>query len=173
MHKSLPWLLAAVVIGLDRITKILVQSKLEFGSWMPVFPGFGISHVHNRGIAFSFFSDGGFASRIALHAVIFTAVIVIAWMLVRQQHRGWLIGSAFGLILGGAIGNLIDRILYGWVIDFIHVWVRFGGKEHSWPDFNIADSAITIGACLLILSEFAASRAARSEKVNDDASDTD
>ncbi len=173
MHRGLPWLIACAVIALDRVTKIMVQSKIELGSWTEVFPGFGISHVHNRGIAFSFFSGGGFASRFVLHAVIFTAVIVIAWMLIRQQHRGWLIGSAFGLILGGAVGNLIDRILYGWVVDFIHVWIRFGGKNHSWPDFNIADSAITTGACLLIISEFVANRAPKSETVDENAPDSD
>jgi signal peptidase II len=63
-------------------------------------------------------------------------------------------GLAFGLILGGALGNLIDRVMFGWVIDFIHLWVRVGDRSWAWPDFNVADSAITVGACLLILNEF-------------------
>ena len=172
MKKLLPWIIAGVVIGLDRLTKILVQTNLELGSWKPIFPGFGLSHVHNRGIAFSLFADGGLISRVVLHSVIFTAVIVIAWMLVRQHQRCWLIGSAFGLILGGAIGNLIDRILYGWVIDFIHVWIRMGGKEYSWPDFNIADSAISVGACLLLLNEFFCGKSSETKDIEADAPDS-
>ena len=58
------------------------------------------------------------------------------------------------LILGGAVGNLIDRVLYGWVIDFVHLWVRIGDRTVSWPDFNVADASISVGAVLLILNEF-------------------
>ena len=173
MRRALPWLIAIVIIGLDRLTKMLIQSHIEFGSWVSVFPGFGLSHVHNRGIAFSLFADGGFFSRIVLHAVIFTAVIAIAWLLVRQHHRGWWVSSGFGLILGGAIGNLVDRVLYGWVIDFVHVWVRLGDKEYSWPDFNVADSAITVGACLLLIGEFSRSDSKKHDARDEDAPDSD
>jgi signal peptidase II len=85
--------------------------------------------------------------------VILTAVVVIAWMVVRHGHHRILSGLAFGLILGGAVGNLIDRVLYGWVLDFLHVWIRVGDKTWSWPDFNVADSAITVGAVILIFTE--------------------
>ena len=160
------------MIALDRVTKYLVQDRLDMGSWTPVFPGFGLTHVHNSGIAFSLFADGGLTSRIILHAVILIAVVVIGWMLVRQNHRGWMAGIGFGAILGGAVGNLIDRVLHGWVVDFIHVWVQIGGKMHSWPDFNIADSAITVGACMLIIHELRAGRSDDPPNEND-ASDTD
>ena len=102
-----------------------------------------------------------------LHLVIFTSVVIIAAMLVRHAHNNRLAGVAFGLILGGALGNLIDRILYGWVVDFIHVWARIGGRTLSWPDFNVADAAISCGAVLLIISEIVNARGKE-----DDAPDT-
>ncbi len=153
MRPTLPWIIAALIVTLDRVTKNLVMDRIEVGGWLPVFPGFGLTHVHNTGIAFSLFRDGGWLSRILLHGVILTAVVLIAWMALRHGRHKLMAGFAFGLILGGAVGNLIDRVLYGWVVDFIHVWVRVGGRSWSWPDFNVADSAITIGAGLLILGE--------------------
>ena len=154
MRTALPWITATLVVILDRITKMAVMDHLAEGAWEPVFPGLALTHVHNPGIAFSLFSDGGPVSRIVLHGVILTAVVLIAWMLQRHGRHQLVAGTAFGLILGGAVGNLIDRVLYGWVVDFIHVWVKIGDRTWSWPDFNVADSAITVGAILLILSEF-------------------
>jgi signal peptidase II len=158
MKSVLPWLTAALVVLADRATKLLVLELLEVGSWTPVFPGFALTHVHNTGIAFSLFSGGGWLSRALLHGVILTAVVLIAWMARRHGHHRVMAGFAFGLILGGAIGNLIDRVLYGWVIDFVHLWIRIGERTWSWPDFNVADSAITVGAILLILNELTAGR---------------
>jgi signal peptidase II len=157
MRGLVPWLTALAIVVLDRLTKAAVMRHLEHGQWQEVFPGLTITHVRNSGIAFSLFADGGPLTRILLHLVIFTAVVVIAWMVVRHGHHRLLSGFAFGLVLGGAIGNLIDRVLYGWVLDFIHVWARIGGRTWSWPDFNVADSAITTGAILLILIEILSS----------------
>jgi len=156
MRSLLPWVTAALVVALDRATKLLVVERLAVGSWTPVFPGFALTHVHNTGIAFSLFSNGSWLSRVLLHAVILTAVVLIAWMARRHGHHHLMAGAAFGLILGGAVGNLIDRVLYGWVIDFVHLWVSIGGGSWSWPDFNVADAAITVGAIMLILNEFLA-----------------
>jgi signal peptidase II len=153
MRSWIPWLTAVLIVVADRLTKSTVMRHLEHGDWHPVCPGLTITHVRNPGIAFSLFADGGPLTRVALHLVILTAVVVIAWMVVRHGRHRILSGFAFGLILGGAVGNLIDRVLYGWVLDFIHVWVRIGERTWSWPDFNIADSAITTGAVLLILIE--------------------
>jgi signal peptidase II len=153
MKRWIPWLAAVVIVIADRLTKIAVLENLEHGAWRDVFPGFTLTHVRNPGIAFSLFADGGPLTRVLLHLVILTAVVVIAWMVVRHGGNTILSGLAFGLVLGGAVGNLIDRVLYGWVLDFIHVWVRTGDKVWSWPDFNIADSAISVGAVLLILTE--------------------
>jgi signal peptidase II len=157
--RALPWVTALHIIAHDRITKKLVQAHVEQGALVPVFPGFAVSHVHNRGIAFSLFADGGLLSRVILHFVIVGAVVVISWMLVRHGKRGCIAGLGFGLILGGAVGNLIDRIAYGWVVDFLHCWIRLGGRYYSWPDFNVADSAITVGAILLVVYEFRGQRA--------------
>lgn len=169
--KRIPWLTALLVLLLDRVSKQLVLDRLHEGSLVPLFPGLAISHVHNRGIAFSLFASGGPLSRALLHLVIVGAVVLIAWMLVRQGHRGPLAAVGFGLILGGAVGNLFDRIVYGWVVDFIHVWARLGDRLFTWPDFNVADSAISVGAAFLILHELRAHRQANREAK--DAPDTD
>lgn len=154
MRRWVPWLTAMFVVIADRLSKMAVIRNLEYGEWTAVCPGLSITHVRNPGIAFSLFADGGPLTRILLHLVILTAVVVIAWMVVRHGQNRILPGIAFGLVLGGAVGNLVDRVIYGWVLDFIHVWVRFGGRTWSWPDFNLADSAITVGAGLLIIIEF-------------------
>ena len=154
MRSWIPWLTALAVVVADRLTKMAVLDSLDHGSWHHVFPGLTISHVRNPGIAFSLFADGGPLTRVVLHLVILTAVVVIAWMVVRHGRHRVMSGIAFGLVLGGAVGNLFDRVLYGWVLDFIHVWIRVGGRTWSWPDFNVADSAITTGAILLIFIEF-------------------
>jgi signal peptidase II len=168
MRGVLPWLTAALVVVADRITKGMILAGLEPGAWVEVMPGIALTHVHNRGIAFSLFAGGGPLTRILLHLVIFTSVVIIASMVVRHGHHSRLGGLAFGLVLGGAVGNLIDRVLYGSVIDFIHLWTRIGGRNLSWPDFNVADASITIGAVLLIANEL---RGHRTER--DDAPDTD
>lgn len=173
MLRFIPWAIALVIVGLDRATKMAVQEHLPVGSMVPVFPGLSISHVHNRGIAFSLFADGGPMSRIVLHIVILSAVALIAWMLIRHSHDRLLPVAAFGLILGGAVGNLVDRVLHGWVVDFIHVWIQLGGKTYSWPDFNVADSAITVGACLLVLFELRGHGASQEAATDDHAPDPD
>lgn len=166
MRALLPWLTAAAIVVLDRITKMAVLDRLAPGSWTEVVPGFALTHVHNPGIAFSLFAGGGPLTRVILHVVIFTSVVIIAAMVVRHAHGSRLAGLAFGLILGGAVGNLIDRVLYGWVIDFVHLWARIGGRTLTWPDFNVADAAISCGAVLLIASEL------RGGRRRDDAPDT-
>ena len=167
MRSWIPWLTALLIVVADRLTKMAVIQNLDHGGWHHVFPGLTITHVRNPGIAFSLFADGGPLTRVLLHLVILTAVVVIAWMVVRHGRHRILSGLAFGLILGGAVGNLVDRVLYGWVLDFIQVWIRVGGRTWSWPDFNVADSAISTGAILLILFELV-----RPEKA-DDAPDSD
>ncbi len=155
LKRLLPWITAIVILVLDRWTKGLVLEHLPYSPMTEVklLPGLSLTHVHNSGIAFSLFADGGPLSKILLHAVILTSVVVIAWILVRHSGDRITTALAFGLILGGAVGNLIDRMLYGWVIDFVHVWIEAGGRIHSWPDFNVADSAITVGAVLLVIAE--------------------
>lgn len=158
LRSAIPWLTAALIIVADRLTKIAVVRRIPEGDWVDIVPGLALTHVHNPGIAFSLFAEGGPLSRLVLHMVIVMAVVVILWMVVRHGHHHVPAGLAFGLILGGAVGNLIDRILFGWVIDFIRVWARIGDRVWSWPDFNVADSAITVGAAVLIISELVSAR---------------
>jgi signal peptidase II len=168
MRSWIPWLTAAAVVLVDRATKSAIMRTLDHGEWQHIFPGFTLTHVRNPGIAFSLFAEGGPLTRVILHLVILTAVVIIAWMVVRHGRHQLSAGIAFGLVLGGAVGNLIDRVLYGWVLDFLHVWVRIGDRTWSWPDFNVADSAITVGAIMLILIELI-----RPEPVEEHASDPD
>jgi len=104
MNRFVPWLTVILVLALDRVSKLLIMDRLEVGQWIAVLPGFSLSHIHNRGIAFSLFSSGGGLTRVALHIVIVAAVVLIAWMLVRDGARSPTLGVGLGLILGGAIG---------------------------------------------------------------------
>ena len=149
----LPWVTAAVILFSDRLSKLWIMKNVPLGASEEIMPGLSLSHVHNPGIAFSLFADGGPLSRLLLRAVILTSVMLIAWMMVRHGKGRRVVAFSFGLILGGAFGNLLDRVLYGWVVDFIHVWVRAGNKIWAWPDFNVADSAICVGAVFLVISE--------------------
>ncbi len=170
MRRTLPWFLATLVLVLDRITKMAVLRTLPEGGFVPVFPGLAVVHVHNRGIAFSLFADGGPLGQRLLQIVILAAVVFIAVIAYRHAHGSAFAAVGLGLILGGAVGNLVDRLLYGWVVDFIHVWVQLGERVYSWPDFNVADSAITVGAVFLVANELRRRPAGAEEN---DASDPD
>lgn len=142
-------LLALVVIILDQITKYLVIGQFEYAERLPVIPGFfDLTLLYNPGAAFSFLADHGGWQR--WFFTVFAAVVsgVLAWMLVR--HRGsTAFNIAIGLVLGGAIGNLLDRMLLGHVTDFL----LFYQGSWAFPAFNLADAAITVGAVLWILDE--------------------
>ncbi|MFW1677256.1 signal peptidase II [Pontibacter sp. JAM-7] len=144
----LRWLwLAVVVVGLDYMTKQLAVSLLSYGDPHPVLPVFDLTLLYNYGAAFSFLSDAGGWQRwlFVLIALAVSAVLVI-W-LKRTERQLWWLGLGLSLILGGALGNLYDRVMLGYVVDFISVHYQ------SWyfPAFNLADSAITLGAILLII----------------------
>lgn len=139
-------LLSLVVIALDHITKFVATSSLDYGIPVPVFAGFNFTLVHNMGAAFSFLSDaGGWQRWFFTILAIGVSIWLVLWLR-RLSARMWVECAALSLILGGAIGNVIDRVRLGYVVDFIDVYY---GTWH-WPAFNIADSAITIGAGLLI-----------------------
>lgn len=144
---GLAWLLlSTVVIALDHITKFVATSSLDYGIPVPVFSGFNFTLVHNMGAAFSFLSDaGGWQRWFFTVLAIGVSVWLVLWLR-RLNARMWVECAALSLILGGAIGNVIDRVRFGYVVDFIDVYY---GTWH-WPAFNIADSAITAGAVLLI-----------------------
>lgn len=143
------WLgVALVVVLFDQVSKITMSRLLVYGQSEFISPYLNLVMVYNKGAAFSFLSDQSGWQRYFFSALAAAVSIGIVWMLKRnaaQQLFCW----SLALILGGAVGNLIDRLVYGHVIDFIDVHV---GAWH-WPAFNIADSAITIGAALFVLDE--------------------
>ena len=143
------WLSLAIIIA-DQISKTLMVNWLDLYERVAVLPFFNLTLAHNTGAAFSFLAGAGGWQRwffVAL-AVVISAVLVI-WMK-RLAVTARLEAISLALIIGGAIGNVIDRLIYGYVIDFLDVYV---GTYH-WPAFNIADSAICIGAVLLIIDSF-------------------
>ena len=145
--RRLPWLLAisAAVIALDRASKLWVSSHIELGQAIPVIPGFfRISHVLNDGAAFSLFADSASPEHVRWALITFSALAVLAVLgtLVYLGRSFSATSISLALILGGAIGNLYDRIRFASVVDFLEVHII----HYHWPDFNIADSAIVTGA---------------------------
>jgi signal peptidase II len=144
-----PWLgIAAVIVLLDQITKIKITRMMSFGDSRPVTSFFNLVVAHNKGAAFSFLATESGWQRYLFTGIALAAAFFILYLL--KRHAGQrMFCWALALILGGAVGNLIDRALHGYVIDFLDFYV---GKWH-WPAFNVADSAICIGAGLFILDE--------------------
>lgn len=150
MKRSLPnLLLMAAVIGLDQATKALVAHQLDLHEYVPLVDGLlSLSHVRNRGAAFGLLSDWDLPYQSTLlSALSIAALAAIAVYFFRLPSAARLPRLALALVLGGAVGNLIDRVRLGYVVDFVHVYWR----QHQWPDFNVADSAITVGVTLLVL----------------------
>ena len=150
--RRLPWLLgiSAFIFLLDRTTKTWVSRHIHIGDAIPVIPHFlRITHWTNDGAAFSLFADTAspHADRWLLIAFSSLAALGFLIALIRLGDRISLLTVAMALILAGALGNVHDRIVYGSVIDFIEVHI-FG---YHWPDFNVADSSVVTGACLLLL----------------------
>ena len=142
--------IAVVIIVIDQITKWVASSTLTMHEQNPVMPSFNFTLMHNYGAAFSFLSDAGGWQRwfFTIIAVVISVVLVV-WITRLKAGEKWL-GVALGLVLGGAVGNLIDRVAYGYVVDFIQ-WYY---DRFYWPAFNIADAAISVGAVILLLSSF-------------------
>jgi signal peptidase II len=145
----LPWLILAIIIILaDQFTKTLIIGYYKLGDSTPVTSFFNIVRAHNTGAAFSFLAGAGGWQRWFFTGIGAVATIFILWML-RSHHAQKLFAFALACILGGAIGNVVDRLLHGYVVDFLDFYYR----GWHFPAFNIADSAITVGACCLILDE--------------------
>jgi signal peptidase II len=152
-----PWLgVAVIVILFDQLSKIAVAKVFAYGSSHVVAPFFNLVLVYNRGAAFSFLAMAGGWQRWAFTALGVAAAVLICYLLKRHGNQK-MFCAALALIMGGAIGNVIDRLLYGHVIDFLDFHV---GTWH-WPAFNLADSAITIGAALLVFDELRRVRGSR------------
>jgi signal peptidase II len=158
--RALYFSISAVVILGDRLTKLFVARHIErnFGSVQVIPNFFSITHVENSGAAFSLFAEWSPRVRVPMLVGFSSiAMIVVCYLLWKSATRFNSGGLALALILGGAIGNLYDRLLFGRVTDFLHFYIG----PHSWPDFNLADSAIVCGAALLCIDLIFGSRAAR------------
>ena len=151
--RDMRWLMlviAALVVLLDRLSKLWIIAHLKPGSTILVIPKvFRISHVLNTGAAFSMFESSS-SPNLVRHLLVgfsIAAVVVVVVLIWKMGRAVSLTSVALALILGGAIGNLYDRIRYQYVVDFLEVHI----VHYHWPDFNVADSAIVVGACLLLL----------------------
>ncbi|MFM8757713.1 MAG: signal peptidase II [Limnohabitans sp.] len=140
--------IAVLIMVLDQFTKVLVLGSFQYGESVPVTSFFNLVRVHNHGAAFSFLADAGGWQRWFFTVLGIVAAGVMVWLL--RSHAGErLFCLALSLLLGGALGNVIDRLLHGYVVDFLDFyWDRW-----HFPAFNLADSAITLGAALMILDE--------------------
>jgi signal peptidase II len=145
-YANLRWLwLAVLVIVLDQLTKHLILASFRAGEELPLTPFASLVLAFNRGAAFSFLATAGGWQRWFFAAVTVVIGIGILWML-RRQHAQRLVSTALALVLGGALGNLWDRLTLGHVIDFL----QLHAAGYYWPAFNVADSAITVGVVLLV-----------------------
>jgi len=141
-------LIALAVLALDRFTKWTIAHRLSLHASIPVIPGFfRIIHAENPGAAFGIFADSPSQWKVALLiAFSVLALVIVSALLWKSSHRLTSTGIGLSLILGGAVGNLWDRIVSRHVVDFLLFYVG----RYQWPAFNVADSAIVVGACLLV-----------------------
>ena len=152
----LKWLwLSFLALILDQWSKHIVDGSMQLYQSIPVIPYFNLTYVHNTGAAFSFLSQAGGWQRWFFAGLALTVSVVITIWLARLKKHEILLAVALSLVLGGAVGNLIDRLLYGYVIDFLDVYYQ----DWHWPAFNIADSAITLGVSLMLLESTGLGRA--------------
>jgi len=166
------WLwLTVSTVALDQLTKKIAEAELLLHQPLDIFPGFNFTLIYNKGAAFSFLSEAGGWQRIffvGISTVI--SIFLLFWLKQisqdQKQQNNIVLKSAIALILGGAVGNLIDRAMTGQVVDFIQVYY----SSYYFPAFNIADSAITLGAGLLILDMFLENK--RSNKDNPETKST-
>nr|WP_205409409.1 signal peptidase II [Vibrio ruber] len=152
-RSGIRWLwLAVVVFALDIVIKLVVMNHMDYG-WqhrIEVLPFFNLLYVHNYGAAFSFLSDQTGWQRWLFTGIALLVVLLLMYWMRRQPASERWTNSAYAMIIGGAVGNVFDRIAHGFVVDYLDFY--WGG--HHWPAFNLADSAICIGAVMLILDGF-------------------
>ena len=144
------WLIiSAVVIAFDLYTKHLIQNAFQYGEHLTITSFFDIVRYHNEGAAFSFLANAGGWQKWFFTTISFVASAVMLYLM-RKHQTEKLFCVALALVLGGAIGNLYDRVTLGYVVDFLFFHI----DQHYWPAFNVADSAICVGVGLLFLDSF-------------------
>jgi len=147
MKQSVWLLIAALVVALDLWTKSLATQMLQYGRPVEILPVLDFTLLHNRGAAFSFLSSaGGWQRWVFTIIALAVSIVLVVWTLQLKPHERWL-SVTLPLILGGALGNLYDRLTLGYVVDFVH----FHWQGRYFPAFNIADAAITAGAIMMII----------------------
>lgn len=149
------WLwLSLIVILLDQVTKQIADAMLTYGESVGILPFFNFTLLYNKGAAFSFLSDqDGWQRWFFIVLALVVTGVMLAWLSRLKREEKW-VAVSLSLIIGGAVGNLIDRILMGQVIDFIHLHYQ----EYYWPAFNIADSAIFMGVAIMLFDAFVLAR---------------
>jgi signal peptidase II len=149
------WLLLSLAIVIaDQLTKALATAELVLHQPVPVFSFFNWTLAHNYGVAFSIFNDGPGWQRYGLSAfALLVSTVFTVWLLRLPRHERWS-AAGLALVVGGAIGNVIDRLRLGYVVDFIEVY----WNTWHWPAFNIADSAICVGAAVLVIASLRGER---------------
>jgi signal peptidase II len=147
----LKWLwLSLLALVLDQASKLAVDSAMRLYESISIMPFFNLTYVHNTGAAFSFLAQAGGWQRWLFAGLALVISVAITIWITRLKSNEKLLAIALSLVLGGAVGNLIDRVAYGYVIDFLDVYYQ----DWHWPAFNIADSAICIGVFLMLLESF-------------------
>lgn len=149
----LHWLwLSAVIIAVDQLTKWMAESNLVEGQPIPIIPHLNMTLAYNKGAAFGFLANHeGWQVWLFAALALIVSVVIVRWLKKLPSDRPW-VASALALILGGAVGNFIDRILHGKVVDFIDVYfdIPFWVQNYHFATFNVADIAITVGAAMMI-----------------------
>ncbi|MDQ7089889.1 MAG: signal peptidase II [Methylococcales bacterium] len=146
--------LSILIIILDQWSKLSVTATMQLYESIQIMPYFNLTYVRNEGAAFSFLSEAGGWQRWLFAGLAFAMSILITAWIVRLKQQELLSAVALSLVLGGAVGNLIDRVAYGYVIDFLDVYYQ----DKHWPAFNVADSAICVGVFLMLLENFGIGR---------------
>ena len=154
------FLIALVITVMDQLTKKLVLATLSHGDVMRVFSWFDLVHIHNRGAAFSMLAGAEWANGFLLTVGILTMVLLCLWLGLGGAKESWQNKLALALILGGAGGNVADRLQFGYVVDFISVHY----KNLYYPSFNVADSAVSLGVLFILLGLLSAKEKNKSER---------
>jgi signal peptidase II len=151
----LKWLwISCLALGVDQASKLAVNGSMRLYESIAIVPFFNLTYVHNTGAAFSFLAQAGGWQRWLFAGLALGISIALAFWIARLKQHEVLLAVALSLVLGGAVGNLIDRVAYGYVIDFLDVYYQ----DSHWPAFNIADSAICVGVFLMLLESFGIGR---------------
>ena len=154
--------ISVLVAGLDQLSKFMAEALLAPHQAVKVLPFFDWYLTYNTGAAFSFLADaGGWQRWFLTLTTILVSIVIFIWIR-KLPSDDKITGVSLSLILGGAIGNLIDRIYLGYVIDYIQVWLG----SYPWPAFNIADAAISVGAAILIVSSFVKPAKSENQEIN-------